>query len=223
MEHEVKSTDESALNEVSAQATPPDVAAGVNQAAAFPFAVMAFDCGDCCKEALGYGNTQFIAGTSEATLRADEAIITRAFQGGRLIETHLSRTNIDIALNRFCYVVQPAQDLNPCTPLNLGVSPLVVELDCGACCVKFLNVGEIDDPASGFLDLIPPADQLIFIKTFSHGKLISVRATASEVSVAAGRVCSRERSVLEIGPEPRCVCDQATAATGRFPCRCCPG
>jgi hypothetical protein len=177
---------------------------GLNQATTFPIGVMQFDCGDCCKEAVGYGFTQFIVGTEEIDFRADDLIITRAYQNGKLIETQISHIVITIPRDRFCYVARPIRNLNPCTPLNIGVSPLSIELDCGACCTKFLNIGTIDFLAPGFLIISPPEEQSIYIKTFSNGKLISVRATDSSINIAENRICSREQNVLEIEPQLQC-------------------
>lgn len=54
MDKEVKSNDRDNSPKVPAATKPalPEAKAGTNQVAAFPLAVMQFDCGDCCKEAV---------------------------------------------------------------------------------------------------------------------------------------------------------------------------
>ncbi|HHT46941.1 MAG TPA: hypothetical protein GX004_06570 [Firmicutes bacterium] len=202
----------------------PDAAgaeASTNQATVFPIGVMLFDCGNCCKEAIGYGFTQLIVGEAEIDFRAED-IITRAYQGGRLVETQFSHTAITIPRERFCYRARTVRDLNPCTPLNIGVSPLTFEIDCGACCTQFLNVETTDTPVPGFLLISPPEGQLIYIKTFSNGKLVSLRATDFEVNIAESRICIRKQDVIVVDPQLKYTCGCARSVSCSPFCDCNP-
>lgn len=181
-----------------------------------PFAVLQFACGDCCLEAVGLEFRAKRFCDNEVIFAASD-IITRAFHNGRLIETQLSSTKTVVNRDNFCLLAVDTTDLDPCAPLNTGVSPFAVRVACGACCIKVLNVCRVESiAASGVTLLIPPAGQLLLIKTINNGNLISVRS-AKCAFVDTGSICSRDQKVLDACTEPQ------LASGGACPCPCpCP-
>lgn len=186
--------------EVQLQATD----AAVKKADPVPFAVIQYECGNCCIEALGINFRAKRICKDRVVLSAPD-IITKAYHDGRVIDKQLSHTKIIIMRNHFCILELCTTELDPCAPLNIGVSPMALELHCGACCIKALNVGTVTNvDAAGVSLLAPPAGQLLYVKSFNNGKLISVRS-AKSAFVETSRICSHEQDVLEVG-EPQWAC-----------------
>lgn len=77
---------------------------------------------------------------------------------------------------------------------------MALEIDCGGCCKKVLNVGLIGDiPEMGLTDVLPPEGERLFILTFNHGNLVDLQS-AEGALVLAQRICSIERNVSELPP-----------------------
>lgn len=187
----------------------------------FPFAVIQFVCGNCYVEARGIKFLSKRLYEDKVTLYAPH-IITKTYYNGKIIDKQLSRKVIKIPRKHFCIIGLHTNELDPCTPLDIGISPIVLKLGYVNCYIKVMNVRAVTRPFSKSLALLlPPSKQLLYIKTFNHGKLISVRS-AKYAYVQTKRICSREENVIEIEPESQwiygCACEHKCEY--EYNCKC---
>ena len=167
------------------------------------FAVQ-FSCGNCCKKVIGFNATSLLLDfLDDVVIFEAENFEILTFSGGRLVNKQMSTRQVRIVpATRFCIVEINSSELDPNNPINIGVSPLAVEVDCGGCCKKILNVNNMLESSVTTL-LSPPQGELLYILTFNNGNLVSLES-ATLVDVLNSRMCSREENVTEI-PIPKPV------------------
>jgi hypothetical protein len=181
-----------------------------------PSAVIQYECGDCYVEALGINFLSKRFYKDRVKLLALD-IITKTYHDGRVIDKELSHKITTISREHFCMIEFYTRELNPCTPLNIGVSPIVLKIGCINCLIKVMNVRTVTRSAApGLSLLLPPSNQMLYIKTFNRGKIIGVRS-AKYAYVQTSRMCSREENVIE--PEPLWGCGCASCECG-YGCDC---
>jgi len=161
-----------------------------------------FSCGDCCKRVIAPNSTGFTFQGNRVILTAPNFEIL-TYSGGKLVNMQTSTTNITFSqLDIICTVDFNPTEINPSNFPNIGISPFALEVDCGACCKKVLNVQTIT-PDVLFTFLTPPQEELVYILTFSNGKIISIQS-ATRVGVRNTRICTIEQNATEIPiPQPQ--------------------
>ena len=157
-----------------------------------------FECGDCCKEVLGFGPDGFIFIDLPEKLVTfvQELLLLKAFSNGKLFEKQAMR-RIQVPFNRFRSAELNVVELDPKLTVSSGLSRIAIEFECGECCKKVLNISTEIDVFPGLTILIPPRGESLLVKTFSSGELVDLQLVSFMV-LNGTHICSREFNVKEL-------------------------
>lgn len=159
------------------------------------------ECGDCCKKVIVTNSTSVLVSLEEVVITADSFLIL-TFSGGKVINRQTSVGQLIIrSLQRVCLLEFDSEQLPLNTPLDF-VSPFAIELDCGGCCKKVLNIGTVGVINTfGLRLLTPPESEQLFILTFNNGNLVDLQSAGSIFALDA-RICTIEEFATEVPTPP---------------------
>ncbi len=164
-------------------------------------AALQYECGDCCKKAiqLSTGGRWTVDLINNRFSCGDIKVLVKTFNDGKLIDKQVVDALTVRELDFFCLFEFGVLELDPEEPVNVGLSKLAFEVDCGPCCKKILNAKK-ELILGPFSFIFPERGEALIVKTFNGGKLVETQCVLDFAFTLTDRICSIEENALEIDP-----------------------